>query len=170
MEPFTTNVQFSHELAETSIRDKSPSISHQVWRALCLPVTPKHSRTSFMRKDVGEAKTKELNLHQYNGPVFYFQLPSCQGEGILSMSCNIDTLQCALWLAGIFTQSKAQKIEQSCLLIGIRLDFMTEPPPPQLHCGCFGAKRIPEDPYKVVGTLLRNKPTSMEGFAEPTSR
>lgn len=40
----------------------------------------------------------------------------------------------------------------------------------QLHCGCFCAKRIPEDPYKMVAALLRNKPTSMGGFVEPTQR
>lgn len=151
MEPFTTNVQFSHELAEKSIRDKSPSISHQVWRALCLPVTPKHSRTSFMRKDVGEAKTKEVNLHQYNGSSLLFPTAILSGEGILSMSCNIDTLQCTLWLAGIFTQAKAEKIEQSCLLIGIRLDFMTElplPPPPNFIVGVSVQRGFPRSHTK----------------------
>lgn len=40
----------------------------------------------------------------------------------------------------------------------------------QLYCGCLCAKRILEDPYKIVGALLRNKPTSMEGFSDPTQR
>lgn len=40
----------------------------------------------------------------------------------------------------------------------------------QLHCGCLCAKRIPVVPYKIAIALLRNKPTSMEGFAEPTQR
>lgn len=61
-------------------------ISQQVVQAFRLPVTPKHSCTSFMRKDGGEVKTKELNLYQYDGPVFYFQLPSRQVKGFCPCS------------------------------------------------------------------------------------
>lgn len=125
----------------------------------------------FMSADLGETRAKGLNLHINNRTVADCH---CNMEDFVPLSVVCLTGSLVYW----FLQTvQAQKIEPR--LSRLRLLIMNQTlyhdrafPDFFLSTSLwvFMCKRIPEDPYKTVGALLRNKPTSIEGFAGPTQR